>query len=420
MDAQLRRPPTTPSSRILYDIPCRVCQDHSSGKHYGIFACDGCAGFFKRSIRRNRKYACKAKIEGSCLVDKTHRNQCRACRLTKCTEAGMNKDAVQHERGPRNSTLRRQMSLYYNEKDKTPSPSPPNAYTPTTGTQITPSISTPTTTAYDLTVGGSGGIPLTPVAMHSPIKPQSFDEARNMALIHHQMALLDRMSLFTTYKPMHHFTPAPVKFCETILPVNPLQALLGSSTICESAARLLFINVRWAKTVPAFTTLPERDQILLLEDSWRELFILGAAQFMLPLESGPIIATSASHHSSEKQLSLLSELKVLQEAVSKLRQMNIDTTEFACLRAVILFKSSVNGQDIPTAAALQDQAQFTLNRYVTAAYPSQPLRFGRLLLLLPSLRLLNSLTIEELFFRRTIGNIPIERIICDMYKSSDL
>lgn len=33
--------------RILLDIPCKVCQDHSSGKHYGIFACDGCAGFFK-------------------------------------------------------------------------------------------------------------------------------------------------------------------------------------------------------------------------------------------------------------------------------------------------------------------------------------------------------------------------------------
>lgn len=80
------------SGRILYDIPCKVCQDHSSGKHYGIFACDGCAGFFKRSIRRSRQYVCKAKSEGSCTVDKTHRNQCRACRLKKCMEAGMNKD----------------------------------------------------------------------------------------------------------------------------------------------------------------------------------------------------------------------------------------------------------------------------------------------------------------------------------------
>ncbi|VDL85415.1 unnamed protein product [Nippostrongylus brasiliensis] len=103
-----------PSSRILPDVPCRVCQDHSSGKHYGIFSCDGCAGFFKRSIRRHRQYVCKNKggcEEGRCVVDKTHRNQCRACRLRKCLEIGMNKEAVQHERGPRNSSLRRQQNL---------------------------------------------------------------------------------------------------------------------------------------------------------------------------------------------------------------------------------------------------------------------------------------------------------------------
>lgn len=56
---------------------------------------------------------CKARGAGAnkCLVDKTHRNQCRACRLKRCIREGMNKDAVQEERGPRNSTLRRQVAL---------------------------------------------------------------------------------------------------------------------------------------------------------------------------------------------------------------------------------------------------------------------------------------------------------------------
>merc|ERR1712130_717070 len=80
---------TNSSSRILYDVPCKVCGDFSSGKHYGIFACDGCAGFFKRSIRRGREYGCKSGDNESCVIDKTHRNQCRGCRLRRCLEVGM-------------------------------------------------------------------------------------------------------------------------------------------------------------------------------------------------------------------------------------------------------------------------------------------------------------------------------------------
>lgn len=54
----------------------------------------GCSGFFKRSIHRNRVYTCKAQgeLKGRCPVDKTHRNQCRACRLNKCFQSAMNKD----------------------------------------------------------------------------------------------------------------------------------------------------------------------------------------------------------------------------------------------------------------------------------------------------------------------------------------
>ena len=101
---------SSPSSRILYDVPCKVCGDFSSGKHYGIFACDGCAGFFKRSIRRGREYGCKSGEGEGCVIDKTHRNQCRGCRLRRCLQVGMNREAVQHERGPRNSTIRKQMT----------------------------------------------------------------------------------------------------------------------------------------------------------------------------------------------------------------------------------------------------------------------------------------------------------------------
>ena len=72
-------------------LHCVVCGDVSSGKHYGILACNGCSGFFKRSVRRRLIYRCQAGT-GTCIIDKAHRNQCQACRLKKCLHMGMNKD----------------------------------------------------------------------------------------------------------------------------------------------------------------------------------------------------------------------------------------------------------------------------------------------------------------------------------------
>ncbi|XP_068601136.1 COUP transcription factor 2-like [Brachionichthys hirsutus] len=82
-------------------IECIVCGDKSSGKHYGQFTCEGCKSFFKRSVRRNLNYTCRA--NRTCPVDQHHRNQCQYCRLKKCLKVGMRREAVQRGRLPTHS-----------------------------------------------------------------------------------------------------------------------------------------------------------------------------------------------------------------------------------------------------------------------------------------------------------------------------
>lgn len=131
------------------------------------------------------------------------------------------------------------------------------------------------------------------------------------------------------------------------------------------------------------------------------------------------------------------EMKTILEILCRFRQINVDSSEVGCMKAIILFSPETRQLcDIQPIEMLQDQAQCILSDHVRLRYPRQQTRFGRLLLLLPSLRAIRKTTVEQLFFKETIGgnnlysypacnsvsslieisgNVRISQILVDMY-----
>lgn len=96
---------------------------------------------------------------------------------------------------------------------------------------------------------------------------------------------------------------------------------------------------------------------------------------------------------------------------------NANRNSYSILNIILflLCAETIGLCDVHPAEMLQDQAQCILGDYVRHKYPRQPTRFGRLLLLIPCLRSISPNSVEKLFFKETIGEIPVEKLLGDMY-----
>uniref|UniRef100_A0A915B341 Nuclear receptor domain-containing protein n=1 Tax=Parascaris univalens TaxID=6257 RepID=A0A915B341_PARUN len=73
---------------------CAVCSDRAVCQHYGARTCEGCKGFFKRTVQKKAQYVCTG--NKNCTIDKRFRSRCQYCRFQKCIAVGMVKEVVRY------------------------------------------------------------------------------------------------------------------------------------------------------------------------------------------------------------------------------------------------------------------------------------------------------------------------------------
>ncbi|XP_049831791.1 hepatocyte nuclear factor 4-gamma isoform X28 [Schistocerca gregaria] len=327
---------------------CAICGDRATGKHYGAASCDGCKGFFRRSVRKNHLYTCR--FSRSCVVDKDKRNQCRYCRLRKCFKAGMKKEAVQ------------------NERDR---------------------ISCRRTSLEEHTTGNG----LSPASL------------LNAELLSRQVgAALEQIST-----PDANFNLAN-------------KQLANINDVCDSMKQQLLVLVEWAKYINAFTELPLDDQVALLRAHAGEHLLLGLARRSMHLKDVLLLGNNCiiTRHCPEAGVSPDVDIsrvgdRVMDELVKPFSEVQIDDTEFACLKAIVFFDPNARGLSDPARIkTVRHQILINLEDYISDRQYDSRGRFGEILLTLPALQSINWQMIEQIQFAKLFGVARIDSLLQEM------
>lgn len=91
---------------------CPICGDKANGLHYGVYTCEGCKNFFKRSVVMTQKKPYICSNQNNCdvriVIDmsgiKRKGARCQACRYTACLDAGMYHSGYPRSRGGRHNS----------------------------------------------------------------------------------------------------------------------------------------------------------------------------------------------------------------------------------------------------------------------------------------------------------------------------
>lgn len=326
---------------------CAICGDRATGKHYGAASCDGCKGFFRRSVRKNHLYTCR--FSRNCVVDKDKRNQCRYCRLRKCFKAGMKKEAVQ------------------NERDR---------------------ISCRRPSYEEQSSNGSG------LSVVSLLQAEMLSRQVGAAL-------------------------------ELGSPSNDIdlstKQIANINDVCDSMKQQLLILVEWAKYIPAFSELTLDDQVALLRAHAGEHLLLGVARRSMQLKDvlllgNNCIITKNCPEGRNQDLDMSKVgVRVMDELVKPLNEVQIDDTEFACLKAIVFFDPNAKGLSEPQRIKqLRYQIQINLEDYISDRQYDSRGRFGEILLTLPALQSISWQMIEQIQFVRLFGVAHIDNLLQEM------
>uniref|UniRef100_A0A8V5GQL2 Nuclear receptor subfamily 1 group I member 3 n=1 Tax=Melopsittacus undulatus TaxID=13146 RepID=A0A8V5GQL2_MELUD len=281
---------------------CAVCGDRANGYHFHVLTCEGCKGFFRRSINKGVRFTCP--FSRSCPITKAKRRQCQACRLQKCLDVGMRRDMVLSEEALRQRRAQRQQRR---------------------------------------------SVPVVPAAPG----PLSAEQQELIALLiaAHQHNFDSSFSQFTHYRPAVRLCiPSPQsppeagRLHEDVLPdvFSMLPHFADLSTFMIQQV------INFAKEIPAFRSLPIDDQISLLKGATLEICQI---QFNTVFNAETNAWECGQHCYTIQDGALAGFQQIYLEPLLKfhisLKKLGLHEAEYVLLQAMLLFSPGEPRQHHP-------------------------------------------------------------------------
>ncbi|XP_061617941.1 oxysterols receptor LXR-alpha [Phyllopteryx taeniolatus] len=341
-----------PAPKMLGNEVCSVCGDKASGFHYNVLSCEGCKGFFRRSVIKSAQYSCKN--NGRCEMDMYMRRKCQQCRLRKCREAGMLEQCVLSEEQIRLKKMKKQQ----------------DEETARSSTVLAPT-------------------PLQEVALLDPQQQEMIEKLVAMQKQCNKRSFLDRPKV----------TPWPQN--QDLQNREVRQQRFAHFT--ELAIMSVQEIVDFAKQLPGFLELTREDQIALLKTSTIEIMLLETSRrYNAAIDSITFLKDFSYNKEDFAKAGLQFEfINPIFEFSKGMNDLQLDEAEYALLIAINIFSADrPNVQDHDLVERLQQPYVDALRSYITIKRPNDHLMFPRMLMKLVSLRTLSSVHSEQVFALR--------------------
>ncbi|XP_039902424.1 nuclear receptor subfamily 6 group A member 1-A-like isoform X2 [Simochromis diagramma] len=406
---------------------CLICGDRATGLHYGIISCEGCKGFFKRSICNKRVYRCSR--DKNCEMSRKQRNRCQYCRLLKCLQMGMNRKAIREDGMPggRNKSIgpvqiteeeiERIMSgqefkedapehTWGNNGDSDHS-SPSNGASE--GNQPSPASTLSSNRSAEMngyTAALRDQYINTSMPTHYQLLPHLFSYAAQSGLLASQPRNL---------YPQPHPLVQQLVAAEELAPLTTPMLIEEEykvtqvelfALLCRLADELLFRQISWIKKLPFFCELSIEDYTCLLSSTWQELILLSCLTIYSGQIFGELADITAKYTPSDDELQGFSEdgMEVMERLIilfRKLHQLKISNEEYACMKTINFLNQDIRGlSSISQLEQLNKRYWCVCQDYIESKYPLQPKRFPEIMMCLPDIRCIST----------KLVNVPLEQL----------